>query len=121
MALALTRLPDQEPTRKTLNPRVQVGPFVRDVLPDTDTAWEVHEPIGVRATCELFVDIGVEHPFVIIQRIETPGVWGIETDDQDGDAYVAEVFEEEKATLLAMLRAMGIHPLTSDVLTEVTS
>lgn len=119
MTLGLTKLPDEEPEQQTTNPLVGMGPIVREDLPDTDTVCESCEPIGVRATCELFLDTGSEgRPFVIIQRITSPGIWGVECDDPDTDAYVAEVFKEERDTLLGMLRVMGIEPLPA---AEVTS
>jgi hypothetical protein len=112
MALALTETPDAAPTFETRRRSVRLGPIVMDCLPDPDTTWDTWEPIGVRAACELFIDIGTEDkPWVIIQRIESPGCWGIETPDAQRDPYCLEVFNEEVQTLLAMLRELGCAAL----------
>ena len=112
MALALDAIPEPSPTFETRRRSVRLGPIVMDCLPDSDSDWEKHEPIGVRAACELWIDIGTDDkPFVITQRIESPGVWGIETADERRDPYCIEVFEEEVQTLLAMLRELGCAAL----------
>ncbi len=112
MGLALDATPEHPPTFETRRRSVRIGPIVMDSLPDTDSDWEEHAPIGVRAACELFIDIGTdERPFVITQRIESPGVWGIETADERSDPHCLEVFEEEVQTLLAMIRELGCAAL----------
>lgn len=41
----------------------------------------------------------------IIHDVRSPGVWGIETGDDD---YLSQVFDEECATLEHMLTALGV-------------
>jgi hypothetical protein len=41
---------------------------------------------------------------VIVGRLESPGVWGIE-DDSSRD-YLAELFEAEKAVLLELIASL---------------
>lgn len=60
--------------------------------------WEY---IGVRAVADIKVPYGRDW---ITTRIKSPGLWGIESDA--GADYLAEVFEEEKATLFEMLASL---------------
>lgn len=60
--------------------------------------WEY---IGVRAVAKIEVPNGRDW---IVTRIKSPGLWGIESDA--GEDYLAEVFEDEKATLLEMLESL---------------
>jgi len=115
MALALTKAPDEEPTTPSSNRRVRVGPITQDVQIDQDYEPDVCDhAYGVRATCELYIDVGEKRSWIIVQRITSPGIWGIECPDPDNDSYVAEVFAEEREMLLSMLRSLGCAP-------EVTS
>lgn len=57
--------------------------------------------IGVRAVASIKVPYGRDW---IVTRIKSPGLWGIESDA--GEDYLAEVFAEEKATLLEMLESL---------------
>lgn len=57
--------------------------------------------VGVRALARCLI---VNHGVGTILTLESPGLWGIESDS--GEEYFAEVYEEQKAELLAMLEAM---------------
>lgn len=61
--------------------------------------------VGVRASVELHIPHGPSG-HAIIQRIESPGLWGIESDS--GEEHLAEVFSEECDTLTDMLHALGV-------------
>lgn len=54
--------------------------------------------VGIRATAEIEVE-------GTIQRVSSPGLWGIE-DDSDA-AYLRDVGEEEKTQLADILRGLG--------------
>ena len=60
--------------------------------------------VGVRAAVELPIPYGKDR---IITRIESPGVWGIETDS--GEDYLDSVFQEESAILADMLAELGVN------------
>ena len=96
------------------------GPIVMLTIPDSDPdpsyleqeGWEERLAayqhgdfgyVGVQATTEL--RIPSDQGGWIAQTITSPGLWGIE-DDSDQE-YLNEVFEEERATLLDMLKALG--------------
>ena len=57
---------------------------------------------GVRAVAE--IEFPSSDGWVIVGRLESPGVWGIE-DDSVRD-YLAEVFEAEKAILLELFASL---------------
>ncbi len=57
--------------------------------------------VGVRAIALVRVPYGKDF---IETKISSPGLWGIESDS--GDAYFAEVFQEERETLLEMLESL---------------
>lgn len=59
--------------------------------------------IGIRATVELPIPYGKDR---ILIRIESPGLWGIESDS--GEDYLDSVFQEESATLAEMLMELGV-------------
>jgi hypothetical protein len=59
--------------------------------------------IGIRAAVELPIPFGKGH---ILQKIESPGLWGIESDS--GDDYLASVFQEESDILADMLAELGV-------------
>ena len=107
--------------------------FKREVIPDPDPdpsyldqdEWKERKReyargwfgfVGVRAAVDVpipvagFVGAGVRAPgadsHTIIQRIESPGLWGIESDS--GDDYFDEVFRDESAVLADMLTALGV-------------
>lgn len=42
----------------------------------------------------------------ILHVVESPGLWSIE--DDSGETYFSEVFDEECATLMEMLGALGV-------------
>lgn len=68
--------------------------------------------VGVRACLRIAVPIG-GHSFTTYE-LTSPGLWGIESDS--GEAYFAEVFEEEKAALWDSLRKVGLAVLAFDAL-----
>jgi hypothetical protein len=59
--------------------------------------------IGVRAAVELPIPYGKDR---ILARIESPGLWGIESDS--GEDYLDSVFQEESAILAGMLAELGV-------------
>lgn len=60
--------------------------------------------VGVRASVE--VQIPNRNLGYYVQRFESPGLWGIESDS--GEDYFNEVFIEEEAILADMLEALGV-------------
>jgi hypothetical protein len=62
--------------------------------------WSV---VGVRAAVELPIPYGKDR---IITRIESPGLWGIESDS--GEDYFDSVFHEESNILADMLAELGV-------------
>ena len=60
--------------------------------------------MGIRASCTVLIGIG-HKGHVIAQRIDSPGIWGVET-DSDPD-HVQELYENERSILLTMLDAIG--------------
>ena len=98
---------------------VSKSEFQRRVIPDTspDTSYLEQRGfkkrlaaykrgefdfVGVRAAVDLHIPYGKGF---IVQRIESPGLWGIETDS--GHDYLDSVFREECATLTGMLAELG--------------
>lgn len=94
--------------------------FVREVVPDPDPdtsyldqeEWEDRKReyqrgdfgfVGVRAAVNVPIHVGTT---IIIQRMESPGLWGIE--DDSGDDYFDDVFHDEAETLADMLAALGV-------------
>jgi hypothetical protein len=59
--------------------------------------------IGIRAAVELKIPYGKGH---ILQKIESPGLWGIESDS--GDDYLKSVFQEESEILADMLKELEV-------------
>lgn len=59
--------------------------------------------VGVRAAIELPIPYGKDR---ILARIESPGLWGIESDS--GEDYFDSVFQEEIAILADMLAELGV-------------
>lgn len=59
--------------------------------------------VGVRAAVELPIPYGKDR---ILTRIESPGLWGIESDS--GENYFDSVFQEESAVLADMLAELGV-------------
>jgi hypothetical protein len=64
--------------------------------------WEIWHYVGVKARATVTIPYGASF---ISTVIESPGIWGIESDS--GPAYLAEVYEEEKATLRFMLESIS--------------
>ncbi len=62
--------------------------------------WSV---VGIRAAVELPIPYGKDR---ILTRIESPGLWGIESDS--GEDYLDSVFQEESAILADMLAELGV-------------
>jgi hypothetical protein len=48
----------------------------------------------------------------IITTIDSPGLWGVESDS--GDRYFAEIFQQEKATLQDMLSALRDYEIVGE-------
>ena len=60
--------------------------------------------IGVRASCKILIPHG-DDGTCIIQRIQSPGLWGVE--DDSGADYFDSVFAEESNVLASMLKELG--------------
>lgn len=67
-------------------------------------AWKVDEwwYVGVQARAIVSLPVGGDS--FVIYTIDSPGVWGIESDSTD---YIKAVFEEEAATLTDHMQALG--------------
>ena len=59
--------------------------------------------VGVRAAVELPIPYGKDR---ILVKIESPGLWGIESDS--GEEYFDSVFQEESDILADMLTELGV-------------
>ena len=111
-------------TGRPMRFRVSLGEVRREVLPDPDPDTSYLEMIGfedrqaafrrgefhyvgVRASCMVTLRSQWEPHYTIEHVVESPGIWGIESDM--GDAYIDEVFEEEAGILREMLAAMGLE------------
>lgn len=70
-------------------------------LADYGNGWDM---VGIRASIELRIPAG--GGVSILQTIESPGLWGIESDS--GNSYFADVFEEECNTLETMLKELHV-------------
>lgn len=62
--------------------------------------WEL---IGIRARATVYVP--AEGVSFAVYEMESPGVWGVESDA--GEELLSELFEEEKAQVIDAIRAMG--------------
>ena len=99
---------------------VSKSDFDRQIIPDDcpDTSYLEQEGfedrleelrqgafdfIGVRAAVELPIPYGKDR---ILSRIESPGLWGIESDS--GEDYLETVFQEESNILAGMLAELGV-------------
>lgn len=66
--------------------------------------------IGIRAVAEINIPISNSNgDCFVVQEIETPGVWGIESDSEE--AYFKEVFSGEAAFLRDMLEKLNVAGL----------
>ena len=61
------------------------------------------EFVGIRAAVELPIPYGKDR---ILAKIESPGLWGIESDS--GEDYFDSVFQEEISILTDMLTELGV-------------
>jgi hypothetical protein len=61
--------------------------------------------VGIRASVEIKIP-SKQGGYWTIQRISSPGLWGIESDS--GSDYFQEVFQEECNILSEMLETMGM-------------
>lgn len=103
--------------------KISTSEFTLDLIPDEDPETSYLEQegfedrlrqyrdgqfhfIGVRASVDLTIPMGTDGGG-ICHTVKSPGLWSIETDSADD--YIAEVGDEEKATLTDMLRTMGIE------------
>jgi hypothetical protein len=99
---------------------VSKGDFDRQLVPDDcpDTSYLEQEEfedrlaeyrrgefdfVGLRASVEIPIPYGKDR---ILTRIESPGLWGIESDS--GEDYFQSVFEEESQILADMLAELGV-------------
>lgn len=64
---------------------------------------------GVCAVADISIPIG--NGAFTMHSIYSPGLWGIKSDQ---DTYIEEVFEEEKAELIAQLKTLGAYVATLD-------
>ena len=69
----------------------------------SNTGKATFDFIGVRAAVELPIPYGKDR---ILTRIESPGLWGIESDS--GEDYLDSVFQEESNILADMLAELGV-------------
>jgi hypothetical protein len=60
--------------------------------------------VGVRASVELPIPYGKDR---ILAKIESPGLWGIESDSDED--YFDSVFQEEADILADMLAELGVN------------
>lgn len=81
--------------------RVTYGAIQRES--DWDTSADTEGYIYVRAFTTLHIPVRGE---IVAQMIQSPGLYGIQ-DDGTTPEYLTQVYEEERATLLAMLAALG--------------
>lgn len=76
--------------------------------------------IGIRATAEVAIPTPPGGRTVILQRTTSPGLWGIESDSDEG--HYNETAEEECDTLKTMLLALGFDETNiNEKITEATS
>jgi hypothetical protein len=94
--------------------------FRREIVPDPHPNTSFLEQEGFENRLEEFqrggfnfvavraaVDLRIPHGMGYIRhRIESPGLWGIESDS--GEDYLDSVFQEESATLADMLAELGV-------------
>lgn len=59
--------------------------------------------VGVRAAVDLPIPYGKDR---ILVKVESPGLWGVESDSDEG--YLDSVFQEEIDTLTDMLTELGV-------------
>ena len=64
--------------------------------------------LGVRAVAHVQI---VRDGHGTMFSIESPGVWGVESDS--GDEYLNSLYEEEKAELMANLKTLGQWSITN--------
>lgn len=101
--------------------KVNRSDFEREIVPDRDPDASYLEQegfedrraeyraggfgfVGMRASIELHIPHGGT---TILQKITSPGLWGIE--DDSGNEYFAECFAEEANILADMLQQLGVE------------
>lgn len=62
--------------------------------------------IGIKARATFLIGLGEA---AVMQTVESPGLWGIESDSDPG--YLDEVFSEEKQVLRDMLAQLNVSVL----------
>jgi len=72
----------------------------RERLESYGVGWYM---VGVRAAAEIYIPFG---DFFVVQTIESPGLWGIESDS--GEDYFKETFKSELKILEEMLRKLNV-------------
>ena len=92
---------------------VRLSPMIAPIAPTwskrdsrigrSNTGKGEFEFVGIRAAVELPIPFGKDR---ILTRIESPGLWGIESDS--GEDYLESVFQEESNILADMLAELGV-------------
>jgi len=65
--------------------------------------------VGIRARAAIKIPSGSNPDCWITAELSSPGLWGIESDS--GDAYFQQVYQEERAVLIAMLASLKHYTL----------
>ena len=68
--------------------------------------------IGVRAKAQIKIPYGTNPECWIISQMLSPGLWGVESDS--GDAYVQQVYQEERDILLDMLTSLKTYEIRQE-------
>lgn len=90
--------PDSDPSDKLFNaPGEETEDLARQNVFLREEWWYV----GVIARATIAVPYGKDF---ITMTIDSPGLWGVESDS--GEDYIAQIFAEERATLVEMLNSL---------------
>ena len=95
--------PDPHPDLSWLEP--DANPADAEANAERLAAWRAGEwrCIGIRARAAFLIDLGQA---ALVQTVESPGLWGIES---DGDPeYLDRVFAEEAETLRGILAKLSV-------------
>jgi hypothetical protein len=65
--------------------------------------------VGIRARATINIPYGANPQCWITAELLSPGLWGIESDS--GDAYLQEVYREERGILVEMLASLKTYDL----------
>jgi hypothetical protein len=105
-AAACWRWPEQRPSKWPMCERRSLpsAPIMASPTPEGQRYRQGEfDFIGVRAAVELPIPYGKDRS---LSRIESPGLWGIESDS--GEDYLESVFQEESNILADMLAELGV-------------